>query len=177
MAVLDFLLNGGYAPKVAYFDHGTDHSSNARAFVLSICNDRRLDVVINRIEREQDAFESKEEYWRNERYRFFFSLKAPVITAHQLDDVIEWWIFSSLNGKPQLIPYKRNNVIRPFLMTSRKDFVDWCERHAVPYFDDPSNSDVKYMRNRIRHNIVPEALKVNPGLHKVIRKLVIANNA
>jgi tRNA(Ile)-lysidine synthase TilS/MesJ len=37
--------------------------------------------------------------------------------------------------------------------------------------EDESNNDLKYMRNLIRHKIVPEALKVNPGLDKVVKKM------
>jgi len=172
MAVLDFLLNGGYTPKVAYFDHFTDHSKEASEFVREICRDRRIEFVPECVARKRDAFESPEEYWRNERYRFFFSLGKPVITAHQLDDVVEWWIFTSLNGWPEVIPYQRNNVIRPFLATPRSELKSWCERHAVPWIEDPSNKETRFARNRIRHNIVPQALEVNPGLRKVVKKRV-----
>ena len=39
--------------------------------------------------------------------------------------------------------------------------------------EDPSNTDIKYMRNYIRHVMMPNALRVNPGLHKVLKKKII----
>ena len=53
--------------------------------------------------------ESLEEHWRNERYKFLHS-DDPVITGHNLDDVIEWYLFSSLHGQSKIIPSqsKRN---------------------------------------------------------------------
>jgi tRNA(Ile)-lysidine synthase TilS/MesJ len=42
----------------------------------------------------------------------------------------------------------------------------------VPFIQDESNFSTDYSRNKIRHNIVPEALKVNPGLKTVVRKMI-----
>jgi tRNA(Ile)-lysidine synthase TilS/MesJ len=63
------------------------------------------------------------------------------------------------------------------MMTKKSELMDWCCRHSVPYVHDKSNEDTKYARNRIRNNIIPEALAVNPGLHKVVGKLVAAQYA
>ena len=113
-----------------------------------------------------------EEYWRNERYRIFSELNGPVITCHHLDDVIEWYLFSAIHGEAKIIPYERGNVIRPFLLTPRKILRRWCERKNVPFVEDPGNRDERYMRSINRHEILPQALRVNPGLHKVVFKLV-----
>ena len=64
----------------------------------------------------------------------------------------------------------RDFYLRPFLETRKSTFEDWCDRKNVPSFYDVSNSDTSYMRNYIRHEVVPKALRVNPGLHKVLRK-------
>jgi tRNA(Ile)-lysidine synthase len=93
-----------------------------------------------------------------------------VVTAHHLDDAVETWVFTSLHGESRLIPYSRGNVIRPFLLTPKSELVSWCERRGLAWSEDPSNTDTAYMRNLIRHKILPEALKVNPGLRTVVRK-------
>ena len=77
-----------------------------------------------------------------------------------------------LRGFQSVIPYKKNNVIRPFLLNEKSVFEEWCNKRGVSYIYDESNSSIDYSRNRIRHNIVPEALKVNPGLKLVVKKLV-----
>ena len=63
------------------------------------------------------------------------------------------------------------------MCTNKSEFADWCLRHEVPHVHDSSNDDAKYARNRIRKHIVPQALLVNPGLHKVVGKLVAAQYA
>jgi tRNA(Ile)-lysidine synthase TilS/MesJ len=54
-------------------------------------------------------------------------------------------------------------------------FEEWCDRKSVHYINDPSNTDLSFMRNYIRHEIVPRALRVNPGLPKVLRKKIKNN--
>jgi tRNA(Ile)-lysidine synthase len=63
-------------------------------------------------------------------------------------------------------------VIRPFLLNEKSQFYKWCETKRVPFIEDESNNCVDYSRNRIRHNIVPESLLVNPGLKTVVRKMI-----
>jgi tRNA(Ile)-lysidine synthase len=173
MAVLSFLMNGR-TPKVAYFNHGTPHSQKTEVFIRDFCKANNLTLEVGHITCERNPRESKEEYWRNQRYAFLHGLNAPVVMAHNLDDCIETWIFSALNGNPKIIPYSNGNVIRPFRQTPKADFISWCVRKEIPWSEDSSNADCAYVRNRIRHKIVPEAKLVNPGLAKVIRKKIMA---
>jgi len=170
MAVLDFLRAGKKNVTVAYFDHGTEHGAEARRFIEGYCKSNSVDSVIGDLLGEKPKGESWEEWWRNSRYEFFRSIKQPIITCHHLNDVAEWWVFSALNGTPRLIPYRNGNVIRPFLSTPKASFVDWCDRKGVPYVTDPGNFNCKFARSRIRNNIMPEALKINPGLLTVLQK-------
>jgi len=174
VAVADFLIRGRKHVELAFFDHGTITSEIALGFAKEFAKQRRLKLHIGKLEREKSPDESWEEYWRNERQRFFASFKLSVVTAHHLDDAIETWIFNSLHGEPRLMPYKTGNVLHPFLITPKSEFVSWCERKDLPWVDDQTNYDTRFMRNRIRHNIVPEAMMVNPGLHKVIKKKYLA---
>ena len=172
MAALSFLRNSHRDIKVAHFDHGTEHAATAQKFVIEYCKKNKIKYVLGTVTRKRLPTESREEYWRNERYDFFKSLDAPVVTAHHLDDVAEWWIFSSLHGNPKLMPYRNEEVIRPFLMTPKQELVRWCDYHNVPYVKDPTNKNLAYMRNLIRHRIMPQCLKVNPGLSKVLKKKI-----
>jgi len=177
MAALDFLTNGRRKITVLHFDHGTEHGSLARKFVEKICTDRNVPLIVGQISREQDESESMEEFWRNQRYEFFDQFSdRPIVTAHHLDDAIEWWIMTSLWGKPRLIPGSRGNVIRPFLTTPKSEFVEWCERKDVPYVLDPTNEEDDAGRNLVRNRIVPQALRFNPGLRKTVRKLIEEEN-
>lgn len=171
VAVVDFLLNGKREVSLAFFHHGTLASDEAEMFVVNFARERNLPLSLGRIAvGNAPRGKSQEEHWRNERYAFLESLPGPIITCHHLDDAIETWIFTSLHGEARLIPYTRGKVIRPFLITPKEEFVSWCQRRTIPWIEDESNNDIRYMRNLIRHRIVPEALKVNPGLRKTILK-------
>jgi len=176
MVALDFFLNGRYKPTVLYFDHGTEFGAEGVKFVREKCRAIGLPLIVNKIGRDRNPNESMEEYWRTERYQFFNSLDGEIITAHHLDDATEWWLFTCLHGEGKIIPYRNGNVIRPFLLTDKKEIKAWAEKKDVKYINDPANADEKYMRSIIRHKLLPQALRVNPGLRTVIRKKIEKEN-
>jgi tRNA(Ile)-lysidine synthase len=171
VAVADFLLRGKREVRLAFFHHGTGTSDAAQSFVEEFARDRGVELVCGRLLRDRRGDESQEEFWREERYRFLSSLEGEVVTAHHLDDAVETWLFNSIHGKPRTIPYRNGNVVRPFLTTPKAELVSWCQRKGLKWTEDATNCDVAYMRNLIRHQIVPNALKVNPGLRTVVRKM------
>jgi tRNA(Ile)-lysidine synthase len=174
MAAISFLSNSPRRKvEVLYFNHGTEYSYRAEKLIEDYCKHKDLILHKGLLEEQKDKRKSPEEFWRDQRYKFFNNFKdKPIVTAHHLDDVIEWYLFSTINGESKLINYQRENIIRPFLLTEKKELLDWCLTHNVPYLEDQSNKDVRYSRNRIRHNIIPEVLKINPGIKKVISKLL-----
>jgi len=176
MAVLDFLRRGKKEVIVCYFNHGTPHSKYVWDHLKDFCYKEGIKTLYGEVKRDKLKGESLEEYWRNIRYDFFNSIDGDIITCHHLDDVIETYLFSTIHGKSKLISYRNQNVIRPFLGTKKSDFVKWCQDKKVPFWDDKSNLDVDFARNRIRHNIIPEVLKINPGIHKVVKKLLDIEN-
>lgn len=168
MAVVDFL-SRNHNVRPLFVNHGTQTSNDAEKFLTDAFGEKLLKF---RISEELPKNTSQEEHWRNERYKIFYSVQAPVVTCHHLDDCTETWIWSSLNGQSKIIPYRNQNVIRPFRLNRKYEFVDWCERKGIEWIEDKSNSDTKYMRNFIRHELMPKALVVNPGLYKVVAKVV-----
>ena len=66
-------------------------------------------------------------------------------------------------------------MFRPFRLNRKEDFINWAEQHQVPYLDDPTNSDLdtKFSRVYVRMFLVPNMLHVNPGLHKVVKKVIL----
>lgn len=177
VAITDFLLRGKRNVQLAFFDHGTETSRVAKNFARGFAEKRKIPFVWTSISVDRAKNLSLEEYWRIERYKFLTLFPGSVITCHHLNDAVETWIFSALHGRPTLIPYARDNVIRPFLITPKSELVSWAERHGLSWHEDTSNRDVQFARNRIRHNIVPEALKINPGLATVIRKKYLSQEA
>ena len=173
MAVLDFLRRSRDVV-VLHYNHGTPYAPKAEALVRAYCMQHKLTIVIGRCEEEMPAGVSKEAWWRDQRYKFFTEATSlPIVTAHHLDDQVENWIFTSMNGNPFLIPHARDQFIRPFVTTEKNDFTLWCVRKGVPTIDDPSNDDTKYRRNYIRHTMMPHVLTINPGIKKTIRKKIL----
>ena len=175
MVFVDFLLKGNRKVDLAYFNHDTGHSREAERFVKQYAAKNNLILTVGRV-RGSKGSRSLEEFWRDERYEFLESLGSNyIITCHHLDDVVETWLFTSFHGESKLIPHKRGNKIyRPFLMTEKSSILNYANRKAIDWIEDPSNRMTKnIMRNHIRHNVLPQVLKVNPGIRKTIRKKLI----
>lgn len=169
MAALSFL-SYNHSVDVAFFHHGTKNSDIALKFLTEELKSYKItDFKVGHIDGNAPITGSKEEHWRNERYKFLSQFET-VVTAHHLDDVAETWIWSSLHGQSKLIPTERNNVIRPFLLCRKFDLEQWATKKSVKYVTDESNKDLSFTRNYIRHELMPYALKVNPGLHTMLRK-------
>jgi tRNA(Ile)-lysidine synthase len=175
VAAVDFL-SRNHDVSCAFFHHGTENSEKAYKFVTEFCSQRNLPFFVGFLNKEKPKKESMEEFWRNQRYNFFDSLDATIVTAHNLDDCIETYLHGCFTGQPKVIPSKRNNVVRPFLTTPKSEFVSWCMRKDLQWCEDSSNRDTKYVRNYIRHEIVPRAFQVNPGLDTVVKKIVEKQN-
>lgn len=182
MAIADFLQKN-HNVTLLFFNHGTDTSKDALEFLNEYVDRKNyefkstptattLSIKVANIANPKKKRESLEEYWRKERYNFFYEQDQPVITCHHLDDCVETWIWSCFHGEGKIIPYYNRNVIRPFRLNKKSKFVNWCRRNNVSWIEDSSNQDTSYMRNFIRHEVVQKALVVNPGLHKVVSKKI-----
>jgi tRNA(Ile)-lysidine synthase len=184
MAAADFFFRGKKRFDIAYFNHGTPQADSMEEAVFHWASENSVAYQVGDISSTTKPKDlSPEEHWRNERYNWLQEVAdgRPIVTCHHLDDVAETWIFSSLHGNPKIIaPIASNNnpasskILRPFLTTTKQDMIDWCVSHDVTWFEDASNKDVTTPRNRIRHNIMKEALAINPGLHKVMKKKVLS---
>lgn len=171
MAILDFLRKS-HTVRSVFVDHGTSTSRDARVFVSQYCETHNIPLDVHAIQSSKPRDQSWEEYWRNERLGFFWQYECPVVTGHNLDDNVETWLWSSCHGNPKTIPYRNRNIIRPFMLNKKSTLKKWCEDKLVPWIEDESNSDQSYTRNFIRHTMVENALRVNPGIYKVIAKKI-----
>ena len=174
MAALDFLRRN-HEVEVLHFNHGTAHGEQAQNFVENYTHKINVPLHVGVCVTTMPKGESKEKWWREQRYRFLDCYDdAPVITCHHLDDCVETWIWSSMHGSPSIIPYQRHNTIRPFRLNRKREFTLWCNLQGVPYIEDDSNKDMCYTRNYIRHEMMPHALRINPGIHKMVKKKVLS---
>jgi len=179
VVALDFI-SRRHPVEILYFNHGPEDptSQSMEDFAISKANTYNCEFKIGHVEKERLKGQSLEEYWRDSRYAWFDTMPDKfIVTGHHLDDCVETWIWSSLNGTGKTIPYKRNeNVYRPFLLNKKAELQNWADRNNMAYKYDPTNEDNSKTRNYIRNVMMPHCLKVNPGLHKMVKKKVIIDS-
>lgn len=159
--------------RLLYVDHGDSNSDSEVEFAVNFASQHSLQIEIFPRKKSDLKGKSKEHVWSQARHEIFNSQTDPVVTAHHLNDVIETWIVSSLQGKPKIMNAENVNVIRPFLLNSKQKFLDYAKRHRIEWCEDLTNSDSSFaQRNYVRNILMPHALVVNPGLEKTVKKLV-----
>lgn len=105
---------------------------------------------------------------RTARYAFLQSLHGKIATAHTADDNAETMLMHLVRGTGLKglggIPPIRENLIRPMLAVTRQEVLDFLEAEGISYVADSSNDTDEFLRNRIRHHVMPLLKEENPGL-------------
>lgn len=101
---------------------------------------------------------------RDLRYNWFYELLETenfdyILTAHHADDTIETFFINLVRGTGldglTGIPAQNGSVIRPLLIFSRQEIESYAIENAISWREDSSNASDKYLRNKIRHHLVP----------------------
>lgn len=109
---------------------------------------------------------------RELRYNWFYELLETekfdyILTAHHADDNIETFLINLTRGTGldglTGIPEQNENVIRPFLLFSRQEIETYAKENTIQWREDSSNASDKYLRNKIRHHLVPMLKELNPN--------------
>ena len=103
---------------------------------------------------------------RDARYAFFDTLSGKIATAHTADDNAETMLMhlirgTGLKGLGGIAP-KRGQFIRPMLSITRSEVLEFLDEYALPYREDSTNTTDFYLRNRIRHHVMPLMKAENP---------------
>jgi tRNA(Ile)-lysidine synthase len=180
MSALHFLSQvEGRIKRVIHVNHDTgDFAEDAEALVRKVCEEQRLGLTVRRITDNVDEGESKENFWREQRYQFFkeewVNHHAPIVLAHTLEDCFEEYIICTMiRGYSGTIPYRRACCIRPFRLWHRDEIEDYARRHSLRWITDPSNLDTtKFLRAKLRRLITPRIRFINPGVYKIVEKVI-----
>ena len=117
---------------------------------------------------------STQEAARIIRYNWFKTCKEKydydyVMTAHHADDNLETFLINSFRGTGIKgltgIPSQRDYILRPLLNFTRKDILDYAKKQNLKWREDQSNASDNYLRNVIRHHLLPFFKKRNDNLH------------
>ena len=171
MVLLHFLRRANPDVVALHFNHRTAFGESAASWFSAYCRANGISMEYGSIYGDKPAGESLEHWWREARYKFLQGTTHKIAIAHNLDDQIETYLMNMVRGNPRFMPYARDNICRPLLLSPRSSILKYAEKHGVPYMEDPSNADVGHPRNRVRHRVVPELLQVNPGMYKTFARL------
>ena len=159
----------GIRLSAAHFNHHLrgEESDGDEAFVREFCD--RFDIPLFVGQAYVTAGEKGlEAAAREARYSFFATLDGKIATAHTADDNAETVLMhlirgTGLKGLGGITPL-RDYVIRPMLTVTRQDVLALLEEYSIPYRVDSSNATDDFLRNRLRHHVMPLLLQENPRL-------------
>ncbi len=171
----------GFGVRAVHINHGLrgEESEGDMRFCERLCGQlgvalevRRLDLAAVRTKHE-----SLEECARKARYKAFDEVMRgdKLATAHNLNDNAETVLLNLMRGTGLRglcgIPPKRGSIIRPLIRCSRDEVEEFCRENNLSYVTDSTNLSDDYTRNRVRHTILPEMLKINPSLPDTISRM------
>ncbi len=169
---------------LAHLNHGLRRAAAAEeAFVRDFGRERGLPVYVQKTDIAQAAKENKiglEEAGRLARYGYFRRLMRDipaqvVLTAHHRDDQAETVLAnllrgSGLEGLAAMEPIACG-LGRPFLEVTKEEILASCAERGLRYMEDESNQDPAFLRNRLRHRLLPELEHYNPQIREALCRL------
>ena len=117
---------------------------------------------------------SLEDAARIARYRFLRDVARGqrIAVGHHQDDQVETLLLHWLRGGglASMVGLQacQQDIIRPLLCVTHADILAYCKQNNLIPLDDISNSDLRFLRNRIRHELLPFLTEINPGICKTI---------
>jgi len=165
----------GIQINAAYIDHGFRPSEvpGEIEFCGKLCSERNICFLVRSIDplsySESEKI-SKQEAARVLRYKAFEDITletgaSKIALAHNADDLAETMIMHLIRGSGPLglsgIPPVRGRIIRPLIETERMEIEEFLSQRGAEYITDSSNLKNDYMRNRVRHFIMPAIKNIN----------------
>ena len=151
-------------------------SDDDEAFVTSLAKSLKTPVYTTSFETEKYATKNKVSIQvaaRDLRYTWFYKLLDAnqydyVLTAHNTNDNLETFIInltrgSGLEGFTGIPPVNQKSV-RPLLAFSRDDITLFAIKNGIVWREDRSNASIKYVRNKVRHKVIPILKELNPHI-------------
>jgi tRNA(Ile)-lysidine synthase len=114
---------------------------------------------------------------RTVRYGFFENVRARsqarfVITAHHRDDSIETVLINLIRGARLRglsgMAERQGTLLRPLLEASKASIRSFAETRGIAYREDSTNADSRYVRNRVRNDILPQMEAINPSVRDTL---------
>jgi tRNA(Ile)-lysidine synthase len=170
----------------AYFNHGLrPDAQKEEDWAREFCAGRKIHFEVGgrdlRLYRREHGL-NLEHAASISRYDFFAALAgkfpgARVATAHSRSDLSETFFIklfrgSGLQGLSAIFASKEKKIIRPLLIFSESEILDFLERNGLEFYQDPTNLQNDFLRNRIRHSLMPAVKAIEPEAEERIFKTV-----
>ncbi|KFF06272.1 tRNA lysidine(34) synthetase TilS [Flavobacterium reichenbachii] len=151
-------------------------------FIQNYCDQNDIPVFITQFDTEAFAKDYKlstQVAARELRYSWFYELLEEknfdyILTAHHADDNLETFIINLTRGTGLDgligIPEQNDKIIRPLLPFSREEILKYAAENTIEWREDSSNASNKYLRNKIRHDLVPILKEINPNFLNAFQK-------
>ena len=171
-------LNYKFALAHCNFNLRGEESNADEDFVIELAEQLDVEVFVENFDTEAYAKEKKlsiQMAARELRYNWFDELSNQlefdyVLTAHHADDNLETFLINFLRGTGinglTGIPKHKDKYVRPLLDFSREAIEAYAKEHKIKWREDSSNRSRKYLRNKLRHEVVPILKEINPELLK-----------
>ena len=164
--------------EAAHFNHHLRGAESDRdeAFVKELCD--RYDIPLHLSGGEvRPGKKGLEAAAREARYSFLRSLPGTVATAHTADDNAETVLMhlvrgTGLKGLGGIRPIS-GNVIRPMLQITRQEVLAFLEEYHLTYVEDSTNGTDQFLRNRLRHQVMPLLRQENPNLGQSLSAMAL----
>lgn len=162
MVLLDVLAHQpGLDLVVAHFDHGVRaDSAEDRELVATTAQHYKLPYIYEEGHLGPDASEAQA---RKARYDFLERARVQcgaqaIITAHHQDDLIETMLINMIRGTNRkglssLLSHRK--LLRPLLKTGKGEVLRYAREHRIRWHEDSTNATDAYLRNRLRHSVLP----------------------
>ena len=178
MVMLDLFRKSGFEIAIAHcnFQLRDQESNEDQAFIEKYSKENSIPLFVTQFDTKAFAEDFKlsiQVAARELRYKWFYELLEShhydyVITAHHADDNIETFLINLSRGSGLEgftgIPIQNDKTIRPLLDFGREEILNYARQHAIKWREDSSNASDKYLRNKIRQEIVPVLKSLNPNL-------------
>ena len=168
----------GISLSAVHFNHGLrgEESDRDEAFVVDFCD--RYDIPLHLGGGEiLPGKKGLEAAARDARYTFLRSIPGKIATAHTADDNAETVLMhlirgTGLKGLGGITPV-HGSVIRPMLKVTRQDVESFLEEWCLSHIEDSSNETDAFLRNRIRHHVMPLLMEENPKIAENLSQMAL----
>ena len=172
---LEFMLEKYPNTRAIHINHSTKHSDSAEDFVRDYCNRRSVELFVVDIPKLTTS-RNNEAIWSQMRRSIFYDFarreSCNIVTAHNLDDAVEWWMIRAMNVRPpSLIHPVSDYVIRPFLTLYKSEMRQYLLNKSVKWIEDPTNTDGKSNQRSVYREKFASDIESFTDISKRIRKI------